>query len=171
MHTIGVTVNTVRPLSMLAACMFTLAACTPANVKPGASVPTSHKAGQSWVVTRPIVAAQVLDTCSRDSPAKHADGVSGYWAPSRAQVDALESRLSQLQPAIADPAGSSRQYVGFVSGGRQLVYINAFTLPDHEKVNPAREAIRICDGGEQFWGAVYDPEHGTFSDVARNGGF
>ncbi len=170
MYAIGVTVNAVRPLSMLATCVFALAACTPANVKPGASVPTAIKAGQSWVVTRPLVAAQVLDTCSRDSPAKHAGGVSGYWAPSRAQIDALESRLPQLQPTIAKPAQSGRQYVGFVAGGRQLIYINAFTLPDHEKVNPAREAIRICDGGEQFWGAVYDPQDGTFSDVARNGG-
>ncbi len=160
-----------RTLPLLALSLFTLAACTPANVKPGASVPTAIKAGQSWVVTRPVIAAQVLDTCSRDSPAKHASGISGYWAPSRAQVDALESRLPQLQPGIADPTQSSRQYVGFVAQGRQLIYINAFTLPDHEKINPAREAVRVCDGGAGFWGAVYDPQSGTFSDVARNGGF
>ena len=80
-------------LPLLATCLLALAACTPANVKPGASVPTAIKAGQSWVVTRPIVAAQVLDTCSRDSPARQPDGISGYWAPSRAQIDALESRL------------------------------------------------------------------------------
>ena len=33
------------------------AACTPANTRPGASVPTAIKTGQSWVVTRPVVAA------------------------------------------------------------------------------------------------------------------
>ena len=158
-----------RTLSLLAATTLALAACTPSNTRPG-SVPTAVKTGQSWVVTRPVVAAQVLDTCSRDSPAKHAGEVTGYWAPSRADIDALESRLAQLQPSIAEPALSGRQYVGFESSGKRLIYINAFTLPDHEKVNPAREAIRICDGGEQFWGAVYDPQDGTFSDVARNGG-
>lgn len=161
----------VHPLPLLATCLLALAACTPANVKPGASVPTALKAGQSWVVTRPAVAAQVLDTCSRDSPARHADGVSGYWAPSRAQIDALESRLQQLQPTIAEPARSGRQYVGFIAQGRQLIYINAFTLPDHEKINPAREAVRVCDGGAAFWGAVYDPQAGAFSDIATNGGF
>jgi len=164
-------VKTHHALALLATCLLVLAACTPANVKPGASVPTALKAGQSWVVTRPAVAAQVLDTCSRDSPARRADGVSGYWAPSRAQIEGLESRLAQLQPAIAEPVRSGRQYVGFVSQGRQLIYINAFTLPDHEKINPAREAVRVCDGGAAFWGAVYDPQSGTFSDIATNGGF
>ena len=163
--------KTHHTLALLTSGALALAACTPANVKPGASVSTTIKTGQSWVVTRPLIAAQVLDTCSRDSPAKHADGVSGYWAPSRAQIDALESRLSQLQPTIAEPAQSGRQYVGFIAQGRQLIYINAFTVPDHENVNPAREAIRVCDGGAQFWGAVDDPQDGTFSSIARNGGF
>ncbi len=161
----------VRILPLLTTCLLALAACTPANTKPGASVPTAAKAGQSWVVTRPLVAAQVLDTCSRDSPARYADGVGGYWAPGRAQIDALESRLQQLQPTIAAPAQSGRQYVGFIAQGRQLIYINAFTLPDHARTNPAREAVRVCDGGAGFWGAVYDPQTGTFSDIATNGGF
>ncbi|WP_427851842.1 hypothetical protein [Stenotrophomonas acidaminiphila] len=160
-----------RSLLLFVPGLLALAACTPANVKPGATVPTAIKAGQSWVVTRPLVAAQVLDTCSRDSPARQPDGVSGYWAPSRAQIDALESRLQQLQPTIAEPARSNRQYVGFIARGRQLIYINAFTLPDHDKTNPAREAVRVCDGGAAFWGAVYDPQTGSFSEIARNGGF
>lgn len=163
--------NTLRVLSLSVAGALALAACTPANVKPGASVPTTIKAGQSWVVTRPIVAAQVLDTCSRDSPARHAGRVTGYWAPSRAQVEQLETRLPQLQPQIAEPSKSDRQYVGIEVQGRQVIYINAFTLPDHDKIDPAREAIRVCDGGERFWGAVFDPETGEFSDIAANGGF
>lgn len=154
---------------LLASASLALAACTPSNVKPGASVPTAIKAGQSWVITRPLVAAQVLDTCSRDSPARHTGEITGYWAPSRADIDALESHLSQLQPAIAEPARSGRQYVGFESSGKRLIYINAFTLPDHSDINPAREAIRTCDGGAQFWGAVYDPQTGSFSRIERNG--
>jgi cytochrome c5 len=161
-------VKQLHTLSLLAAATLAVAACTPSNTRPG-SVPTAVKTGQSWVVTRPVVAAQVLDTCSRDSPAKHAGEVTGYWAPSRADIDALESRLAQLQPVIAEPALSGRQYVGFESGGKRLIYINAFTLPDHSEMDPGREAIRVCDGGAQFWGAVYDPQAGTFSSIERNG--
>ncbi len=156
-------------LLLLAGASIALAACTPANVKPGASVPTAIKAGQSWVVTRPVVAAQVLDTCSRDSPARQPGAVTGYWAPSRADIEALEGQLQQLADRVDQPGRSNRQYVGFESAGRQLIYINAFPLPDHSDIDPAREAIRVCDGGRQFWGAVYDPQARTFSNVQFNG--
>ena len=64
-----------------------------------------------------------------------------------------------------------RQYVGIESAGKRLIYINAFHLPDDSGVNPAREAIRVCDGGAQFWGAVFDPASNTFSELQFNGGF
>lgn len=156
------------PVLMAGACL-ALAACTPSNVKPGAVVPTAVKAGQSWVVSRPLAAAQVLDTCSRDSPARHEGEVTGYWAPSRADIEALESRLPQLAPTVAEPEKADRQYVGFESNGKRLIYINGFTLPDHDKRDPTREAIRVCDGGARFWGAVYDPQTGNFADVQFNG--
>ncbi|AAM41027.1 conserved hypothetical protein [Xanthomonas campestris pv. campestris str. 8004] len=27
-----------------------------------------------------------------------------------------------------------------------------------------------CDGGAAFWGALYDPQTGAFSEIAINGG-
>jgi len=145
------------------------AACTPANVRPGASVPTAVKTGQSWVVTRPVIAAQVLDTCSRSSPGREAGAVTGYWAPSRQQVEQLEAQLPRLEAQVPNAADFDRQYVGIEMGGRQLIYLNAFHLPDGTDIDPARDAIRVCDGGAQFWGAVFDPATGTFSDVQFNG--
>ena len=145
------------------------AACTPANVRPGASVPTAVKTGQSWVVTRPVIAAQVLDTCSRSSPGREAGAVTGYWAPSRQQVDQLEAKLASLETQVPHVMDFDRQYVGIEMGGRQLIYLNAFHLPDGTDIDPARDAIRVCDGGAQFWGAVFDPATGTFSDVQFNG--
>lgn len=145
------------------------AACTPANVRPGASVPTAVKTGQSWVVSRPVIAAQVLDTCSRSSPGREAGAVTGYWAPSRQQVEQLEAQLPGLEAQVPRAADFDRQYVGIEMGGRQLIYLNAFHLPDGTDIDPAREAIRVCDGGAQFWGAVFDPATGTFSDVQFNG--
>jgi len=145
------------------------AACTPANVRPGASVPTAVKTGQSWVVTRPVIAAQVLDTCSRSSPGREAGAVTGYWAPSRQQVEQLEAQLPQLEAQVPDAADFDRQYVGIEMGGRQVIYLNAFHLPDDADIDPSRDAIRVCDGGAQFWGAVFDPATGTFSDVQFNG--
>lgn len=145
------------------------AACTPANTRPGATVPTAVKTGQSWVVTRPVIAAQVLDTCSRPSPGRTPGQVTGYWAPSRQQVEQLEARLPTLDPQVPGVVDFDRQYVGIELGGRQVIYLNAFHLPDGTPMDPAREAIRACDGGRQFWGAVFDPATGTFSDLQFNG--
>lgn len=145
------------------------AACTPANTRPGASVPTAVKTGQSWVVTRPVVAAQVLDTCSRSSPGRGPGRVTGYWAPSRQQVEQLEAQLPSLEAQVPKAADFDRQYVGIEMDGRQLIYLNAFHLPDDADIDPARDAIRVCDGGAQFWGAVFDPASGSFSDVQFNG--
>lgn len=145
------------------------AACTPANVRPGASVPTAVKTGQSWVVTRPVIAAQVLDTCSRSSPGREAGAVTGYWAPSRQQVEQLEAQLPRLEAQVPNAADFDRQYVGIEMGGRRVIYLNAFHLPDGADIDPSRDAIRVCDGGAQFWGAVFDPATGTFSDVQFNG--
>ncbi|WP_430523876.1 hypothetical protein [Stenotrophomonas bentonitica] len=145
------------------------AACTPANTRPGASVPTAVKTGQSWVVTRPVVAAHVLDTCSRSSPGREPGRVTGYWAPSRQQVEQLEAQLPSLEAQVPKAADFDRQYVGIEMDGRQLIYLNAFHLPDDADIDPARDAIRVCDGGAQFWGAVFDPASGSFSDVQFNG--
>jgi len=133
------------------------------------SVPTALKTGQSWVITRPIIAAQVLDTCSRPSPARQDGRVTGYWAPSRQQVDQLEARLTQLQSQVQAPLDFDRQYVGIEADGRRLIYINAFHLADGSTLDPAREAVGACDGGRHFWGALYDPERGSFSEFHFNG--
>lgn len=147
------------------------AACTPANTRPGASVPTAIKTGQSWVVTRPVIVAQVLDTCSRSSPGQTPGRVTGYWAPSRQQVEQLEAALPLLESQVPQVTDFNRQYVGIELEGRKVIYLNAFKLPDHSDVDPSREAIRVCDGGRMFWGAVFDPATGQFSELQFNGGF
>jgi len=158
-----------RPLRLLVPIcgVMLLVACSTTPRGP-ASVPTAVKAGQSWVVTRPIVAAQVLDTCSRPSPGRDAGRITGYWAPSRQQVEQLEARLAQLTE-VDQPGDFDRQYVGIEADGKQWVYVNAFRLPDDSTIDPAREAIRACGGGRQFWGALYDPQATRFSELHFNG--
>ncbi|MFA0923986.1 hypothetical protein [Xanthomonas fragariae] len=144
-----------------------LAGC--ATTQPPSSVPTNIKNGQSWIVTRRSVAEQVLNTCSRESPARHPDQTTSYWTPSRQQIEQLESRQDALTPAIPEPRDFDRQYVGVVIQGQQLIYINAFKLPNDPPVKPARKAIQVCGGGSTFWGALYDPQTGAFSHIAVNG--
>lgn len=157
--------RTLRSATALA--VLALAGC--ATTQAPSTVPTNLKSGQSWIITRQSVAEQVLDTCSRDSPARHPGQISGYWEPSHQQIEQLESRQDALTPTIAEPREFDRQYVGVVIQGQQLIYINAFKLPNDPPVKPAREAIKVCDGGSAFWGALYDPQTGAFSQIAVNG--
>ncbi|QBG88033.1 hypothetical protein ACQR53_11235 [Xanthomonas oryzae] len=150
----------------VALAVIALAGC--ATTQGPASVPTNLKNGQSWIITRQGIAEQVLQPCSRDSPAKHPGQISGYWAPSHQQIEQLEARQDALTPTIAEPREFDRQYVGVVIQGRQLIYINAFKLPNTPEVKPATEAIQVCDGGSMFWGALYDPQTGAFSQIAVN---
>jgi len=146
--------------------MLALAGC--ATTQRPASVPTNLKNGQSWIITRQGVAEQVMQTCSRDSPARHPGQISGYWLPSHQQIEQLQARQDALTPTIAEPRKFDRQYVGVVIHGQQLIYINAFRLPTTQQVKPATEAIQACDGGNMFWGALYDPQTGAFSQIAVN---
>lgn len=123
------------------------------------------KQGQSWLITRPVIAVQILDTCERDSPAHHPQQLSGYWAPSRQQIEQLEAHLEQLKPTISAPADADRQYVGIEADGQRLIYVNAFRLPDGSALDPGHDAVRDCDGGGSLWGAVYNPQIGEFSQI------
>jgi hypothetical protein len=64
--------------------------------------------------------------CSRPAPRD----VGSFWTPSPAEIAALEQRLPEFllkaDPEIKLP-DYYRQYVGIVSGGRKLIYLNAFT--------------------------------------------
>ncbi|WP_115559443.1 hypothetical protein [Xanthomonas dyei] len=157
--------RTLRSATALA--VLALAGC--ATTQAPSTVPTNLKSGQSWIIPRQSVAEQVLDTCSRDSPARHPGQITGYWEPSHQQIEQLESRQDALTPSIAEPREFDRQYVGVVIEGQRLIYINAFKLPNDPPVKPAREAIKVCDGGSAFWGALYDPQTGAFSQIAVNG--
>ncbi|MCC4611685.1 hypothetical protein LL963_06175 [Xanthomonas campestris pv. esculenti] len=150
----------------VALAVLALAGC--ATTQGPSSVPTNLKNGQSWIITRQGVAEQVLQTCSRDSPARHPGQITGYWAPNHQQIEQLESRQDALTPTIAEPREFDRQYVGVVIGGQQLIYINAFKLPNTPQMKPANEAVQACDGGNMFWGALYDPQTGAFSQIAVN---
>ena len=124
----------------------------------------------------PEHARDLLRQCSRATP----DNAQGVWTPSAAQVAALETRLP---PALAQVkpqhhAGYGRQYGGLIVGGRRLIYINACPAGaledmDKDRATWAKKAMQqafvVCDGGEDFFGALYDPATKRFSDFKFNG--
>lgn len=145
-----------RTTWVLIASLLVLSACrTTAPVL----VPAAERSGQSWVVTRPALAAGLAQAC----PGGISGEITDYWAPSRTQVDQLEAALPQLQ-ALGPVGTDDRQYVGVVSGGRRLVYVRGWPAADFPVSDPSREQAVPCDIG---WHALFDPASGRFIASGR----
>ena len=115
-------------------------------------------------------AKETTKLCSRDGIAK----IDGGWQPSDADIQTAESHLTQLSQPTSDrqpvqsPANYFRQYVGVVVSGRKLIYLNAIG-PSDMGVGWKTRFVSVCDGGDNFWGAIYDPATGKFSELHKNG--
>jgi hypothetical protein len=114
---------------------------------------------------------ELMRQCSRPAPRD----VTSFWTPSVAQILDLEQRLPEFlqkrEPQIKLPS-YFRQYVGVVSHGRKLIYLNAF-IKGALDVNPHKDwkttAIRVCDGSNGFWGVEFNPADNTFHKLETNG--
>ena len=116
-------------------------------------------------------AHDLLEQCSRPTP----DGISAGWDIPPKLATQIETDLPKLANKIPghNPHVFFRQYVGIVQSGKRLVYINAFAPNTLEKRDDSWKSkpTGACDGGDQFWGVVYDPAARTFSDLEFNGEF
>lgn len=118
----------------------------------------------------------VLDQCTRDVPLR----ADGYWQPSRKEVEQLERVLpGVLDSALAVMTQPSdrlrseeyrRQYVGVLSDGRRLIYVNGFHRSWTRERLPywRRRAVSVCDGGLHFWGATYDVQSRQIGQLRFN---
>ena len=140
----------------------------------------SSQDAPKYVVLDGQHAAGVLRQCSRPSPEK----VAGTWQPSESDVKELEANLPRIQQIkstlccnkaarVKDLSNYYRQYVGVVIGNRRVIYINAFASGildvTDRKDRWRHEPMLACDGGDAFWGAIYDPQTKEFSQLAFNG--
>ena len=125
-----------------------------------------------YVVLPKEHAKTILGQCSRNTPSYESE-----WTPTKEQIEELEANLDKLNCIMSKEccgngkiegkaSDYTRQYVGIISNGKKLIYINA--LGTDLKVSINLPAI-VCDGGKSFWGAVFDPETGEFSHLAFNG--
>jgi len=158
-----------RPLILLA--LFLLCLCASAN----------SASSERVVLLPPTQARHVLQQCSRETPGP----VSGVWTVSPAIIAKLEQDLPKLSKlvsqtccgkglSVSDPSAFYRQYVGVSIKGHDYVYINAFHdhpiyLHPKDRDRWRSEPELVCDGGDSFWGVLYDPETRQFSQLSFNG--
>lgn len=155
----------------------------PADTRPAEH--TEATARQFWVLVEPADAVVVGPETSplafrpcRDLPV----GLTGYWAPQRGDILALEAGLAEAVDEhwrAAHPntqrrtTRAFRQYTGHFRSGIPVVYVNAMPASFAERhYEQWREgALQVCDGGPEFFGIVYTPSTGRFDSFEANGPF
>jgi hypothetical protein len=105
-------------------------------------------------------------------------GSYASWSPSPAEIEDLESKLSQISEhkirgwesttiRIEHPEKYFRQYVGVKHHGKRVIYINAF-CDDPPSSDWRTRLYVVIDGDVGYWHAFYDPDKKTFSDLTIN---
>jgi hypothetical protein len=138
-------------------------------------VPTLCARGESvpdgYAIMPQLAGPDLMRQCSRFAPTH----ISTFWTPSVLQVQAIEQRLIKLLRRSGhhiNLVDSRRQYIGVITRGKKLIYLNAFPAsaldpPDH--IDWRRTAFTACDGGDVFWGVEFDPATNSFANLEFNG--
>lgn len=136
---------------------------------------TSFPQTNSRTVVLPESAAKELAHATYRPGIEHMDG---SWMPADADVRTLESHLSQVEnlrsrgekdgSQIRNPERYYRQYVGIMAGKHRFIYVNAFCENPPPKYWK-QHLVDVLDGGDCFWGTVYDTVSAEFSDLQVNG--
>ena len=115
---------------------------------------------------------QTLNQCSRGTPAN----ISGYWTPSAEDIKHLELnflRVTKLKArgnkTISSLDNFVIQYIGVLRDKKKFIYINAFYLVDPITEKWQTRPIVICDGGDYFWGVLFNPKTSQFLQLEFNG--
>jgi hypothetical protein len=125
----------------------------------------------------------LLSQCSRSTP----KNIAGFWTISTEDVNLIESYFKKIYSLTAEGCcwqgrkldslkNYGFQYVGVVINLRKYIYVNAFRLDEIELLkrykkdfDPTKQPIKVCDGGNDFWGVLFEVKTKKFSHLSFNG--
>ncbi len=140
----------------------------------------SHTPKYSTIL-EPTNGERLLRQCSRGTP----KNISGYWTLNKSDIETLERQFMRIKKIKATECclmnGTIKtldnfafQYVGVTIKKKRYIYLNAFHVDSEEEFktfykNWTTEPIVMCDGGDYYWGALFDLDKCKFRDLAING--
>lgn len=124
---------------------------------------------------------KIIKQCSRSVP----NNIEIYFDLIKEDIAILENNLRKILSVkstecclkgwnIGRLEDYAFQYIGVVINNRKYIYINAFIVESEDdfkiwykewKTKP----IIMCDGGDGFWGALFDLGNQSFSQLSVNG--
>jgi hypothetical protein len=127
----------------------------------------------SWQTKGVILTGQAARTLSRLCYRGELK-VSAQWTPSSEQITQLETKLltefltSKNLPKKRPLEHLHRQYAGFVSMGRKIIFVNLFP-DDITGIDWRSGAVLMCDGGPSFWSMEYEVNTKKFVNAVASG--
>jgi hypothetical protein len=122
---------------------------------------------------------EMLYCCSRECP----DSITGVWQLTSKEINILgqnfkkilfyETELCCGNSKINSLTPYAFQYLGVIRNEKKLIFINSVAksilkyYPKFKKQN--KHPMMWCDGGKDFWAALFDPEKKEFIFLAING--
>ena len=125
--------------------------------------------------------SRLLKQCSRGTP----DNISSYWTVTADEIKVLEDNFEKIKKlkstdccypgtAIGNLSKYGFQYIGVTIYNKRYIYINAFEINSEQDFqtmykNWRTEPIIMCDGGESYWGVLFDLDKLKFKELVVNG--
>ncbi len=119
---------------------------------------------------------EILNLCSREAPRN----VSGFWNLSETDIKILEDNFKKIIPLkiknrcflaeMPDIRNYAFQYTGVLINGDKFIYLNAFEVNITKEYKDWKTKPLIpCDGGNLFWGGLFNLDNAEFSELSTNG--
>ncbi|MES2730853.1 MAG: hypothetical protein V4714_03860 [Bacteroidota bacterium] len=119
--------------------------------------------------------------CSRSVP----ENVSGFYNLTPETIAKLERDFHKITSVkasacclvggrIPELKSYGYQYLGIEIEGRKYIYVNAFPIGDKQIMEAFHKdwktkPVVVCDGGDAYWGILYDVQKAKFSQLSING--
>lgn len=118
--------------------------------------------------------------CSRSIPKK----IKKFWVVEETQINLLHKNFNKIKEVraklccwtngiIENIEEYGYQYVGITIKKKKYIYINAFhtSMFDFDNIGNKwkTKPIIVCDGGDYFWGILFNLETQEFEQLAING--
>jgi len=124
----------------------------------------------------------LLNQCSRSTP----KNIDAYFNLSENEMIEIQENLKKIyklrssgccikKVKIGNLNQFAFQFIGVIIKGEKYIYINAFysdkegNLIDIDSNEWKTKPIIVCDGGTNYWGALYDFKKKKFSQLSFNG--
>jgi hypothetical protein len=124
-----------------------------------------------------LLPAHVARAVSSRYAYERSEKFDGNWNPAKADLDGLESNLSQISDMkiygwdskirIDHPAQYYRQYVAVRVAGQKRIFVNAF-CDEKPPLDWRNRLYIVIDGATCYWQALYDPATRQFTNLRIN---